>query len=183
MSKPDSNCQMIRSGRPRARSRGVTLIELMVALVISLVLIGGAIQVYVYSRQNYDVNESVAQLQETARYALSVLEPDIRMANSVGTAQGPVRRGPRRPASTPPCTAPISPATWRDRGWQQQPVFVRLRRLRRGCRRERRHVGRATRLGASIHGDQRSPAGVFHALAGSCSSITVLPVLPRPAAR
>jgi len=70
------------------RSRGVSLIELMVALVISFALIAGAIQVYVYSRQNYEVNEGLAQLQETARYALSVIEPDIRMANSWGLVKG-----------------------------------------------------------------------------------------------
>jgi type IV pilus assembly protein PilW len=60
----------------------------MVAMVISLVLIGGAIQVYLFSRQNYDVNESVSRLQETARYALSIIEPDIRMANSWGLVKG-----------------------------------------------------------------------------------------------
>lgn len=72
----------------RARVRGVSLIELMVALVISLVLIGGAIQVYVNSRKNYDVNEGVVRLQENARYAISILEPDIRMANSWGLLKG-----------------------------------------------------------------------------------------------
>lgn len=77
---------MIRS--PRARARGVSLIELMVAMVISLVLIGGAIQVYLFSRQNYDVNESVSRLQETGRYALSIIEPDIRMSNSWGLIKG-----------------------------------------------------------------------------------------------
>lgn len=84
----NSNRQMMRASWSRARSRGLSLIELMVALVISLVLIGGAIQVYVFSRQNYDVNESVARLQESARYALSVLEPDIRMANQWGLLKG-----------------------------------------------------------------------------------------------
>jgi type IV pilus assembly protein PilW len=60
----------------------------MVALTISLTLIAGAIQVYVYSRKHYEDNEGIARLQETARYALSVLEPDIRMANSWGLVKG-----------------------------------------------------------------------------------------------
>lgn len=79
---------MVRVRRSRSRARGVSLIELMVALVISLVLIGGAIQVYVNSRQNYDVNEAVVRLQENARYVLSIVEPDIRMANSWGLLKG-----------------------------------------------------------------------------------------------
>lgn len=86
MSQSRNNSRMIRS--PRARLRGVNLIELMVAMVISLVLIGGAIQVYLFSRENYDANESVSRLQETARYALSLIEPDIRMANSWGLVKG-----------------------------------------------------------------------------------------------
>lgn len=86
MSTPGSNRPMFRSRL--AHARGVSLIELMVALVISFALIGGAIQVYVYSRQNYEVNEGLAQLQETARYAISVIEPDVRMANSWGLVKG-----------------------------------------------------------------------------------------------
>lgn len=88
MSKRESNRRMVTSIHLRARQRGLSLIELMVALVISLVMIGGAIQVYSFSRQNYEVNESVVRLQETARYAMSVLEQDIRMANSWGLVKG-----------------------------------------------------------------------------------------------
>jgi type IV pilus assembly protein PilW len=69
----------------------------MVALVISLVLIGGAIQVYVYSRKNYDVNEGVVRLQENARYAISIIEPDVRMANSWGLLKGFIEVAPGLP--------------------------------------------------------------------------------------
>jgi type IV pilus assembly protein PilW len=71
--------------RPMA---GMSLIELMVALTISAVLIFGATQVYVDSRAAYNVNETVARLQENARYAMSVLEPDIRMSNYWGLIKG-----------------------------------------------------------------------------------------------
>jgi type IV pilus assembly protein PilW len=66
------------------RCRGVSLIELLVAVTIGGILIFGATQVYVDSRNTYEVNEATARLQETARYALSVIEPDIRMANYWG---------------------------------------------------------------------------------------------------
>ncbi len=68
--------------------RGVSLIELMVAVTIGGLLIFGATQVYVDSRNTYEVNERVARLQETARYALSVVEPDIRMSNYWGLVKG-----------------------------------------------------------------------------------------------
>ena len=72
----------------KRRMAGLSLIELMVALTISAVLIFGATQVYVDSRAAYNVNETVARLQENARYAMSVLEPDIRMSNYWGLVKG-----------------------------------------------------------------------------------------------
>lgn len=77
------------SGRSAiSRQRGVSLIELMVALVIGAVLIYGAGKVYLDSKHAYEVNESAARLQETARYAISVIEPDIRMSNYWGLVKG-----------------------------------------------------------------------------------------------
>src|SRR6266404_954982 len=66
------------------RAAGVTLVELLVAMTIGLVLILGATQVYVDSHTAYAVNDTTARLQENARYALSVLEPDIRMSGNWG---------------------------------------------------------------------------------------------------
>ena len=66
------------------RAAGLTLVELLVAMTIGLVLIIGATQVYVDSHAAYAVNETTARLQENARYALSVLEPDIRMSGYWG---------------------------------------------------------------------------------------------------
>jgi type IV pilus assembly protein PilW len=71
-----------------SHERGLSLIELMVALTIGAVLIFGATQVYVNSRKSYGINESVARLQETARYAMAVIEPDIRMSNFWGLLKG-----------------------------------------------------------------------------------------------
>jgi type IV pilus assembly protein PilW len=72
----------------RARASGVSLIELLVAVTIGGLLIFGATKVYVDSKATYEVNETAARLQETARYALSVIEPDIRMSNYWGLVKG-----------------------------------------------------------------------------------------------
>jgi len=74
-------------------SRGLSLIELMVALTIGSLLIIGAVTVYVQSRTTYRVNEQVARLQENARYALSMIEPDIRLANHWGLMSDPLLIG------------------------------------------------------------------------------------------
>ena len=68
----------------RNRQSGVSLIELMVALIIGLFLIFGAVTIYQQSRTTFRTTESVARLQEVARLAMDVLEADIRMANYWG---------------------------------------------------------------------------------------------------
>jgi type IV pilus assembly protein PilW len=72
----------------RKQNFGVSLIELLVAITIGAILIFGATQVYVDSRNMYEVNETTARLQETARYAMAVIEPDVRMANYWGLVKG-----------------------------------------------------------------------------------------------
>ncbi len=66
------------------RARGVTLIELMVALSIGSFLMIGAITVFMQSRTAFRVTESVSRLQENARFVLDAMEPDIRMASYFG---------------------------------------------------------------------------------------------------
>jgi type IV pilus assembly protein PilW len=73
-----------RASAERFRERGLSMVELMVAMTIGAVLLVGATQVYMSSQKSYGVNETVARLQENARYAMSVLEPDIRMSNYWG---------------------------------------------------------------------------------------------------
>src|SRR5258706_3273487 len=68
--------------------RGRSLIELLGGMAMGAVLIFGATQVYVNSRTAYGVNENVARLQETARYAMAVIEPDVRMSNYWGLLKG-----------------------------------------------------------------------------------------------
>src|SRR5688572_33291037 len=92
-----------RNLHQRARARGLSLIELLVAVTIGGLLIFGATKVYVDSRATYEVNETAARLQETARYALSVIEPDIRMSNYWGLVKGSVLvadNAAQTPAST-----------------------------------------------------------------------------------
>jgi prepilin-type N-terminal cleavage/methylation domain-containing protein len=76
---------------------GMTLIELMTALAIGAFLMIGAITVFMQSRTTFRVTESLARMQENARFALEVLEPDVRMAHYWGlttTTQSIANREP-----------------------------------------------------------------------------------------
>jgi type IV pilus assembly protein PilW len=74
---------MIRSTDLRP-ARGMSLVELMLALTIGLVLIGGAIQLYMTGRNSMRTSESISSMQENARFALAMLEPDVALANYWG---------------------------------------------------------------------------------------------------
>ena len=64
--------------------RGLTLVELMVALAIGSFLIIGAVQIYNQSRAAFVINESIARVQETAQFAMDTIEADLRMASNWG---------------------------------------------------------------------------------------------------
>jgi len=87
---------------------GMTLIELMVSLAIGAFLMIGAITVFMQSRTTFRITESVARLQENARFAIDALEPDIRMAHYWGltnvSANVANRAGPTGPNGPGPDT-------------------------------------------------------------------------------
>jgi type IV pilus assembly protein PilW len=72
-----------RYAKARRRQRGLTLIELMVAMVLGLVLIGGVISVVITTRQTLRVNENLARMQEGARFSFELMAREIREAGLV----------------------------------------------------------------------------------------------------
>lgn len=79
----------------------MTLIEIMVALAIGSFLLIGAITVFVQSQTAFRVSESLSRLQETARFALAAIEPDIRMGYYFGLTARPDRIGGRAGPADP----------------------------------------------------------------------------------
>ncbi len=68
---------------PRAQS-GFGLVELMIAMTIGLVLLGGIGYLYLGSRGAFRTTDNLSRMQENARYALDMMSRDIRMAGYVG---------------------------------------------------------------------------------------------------
>ena len=65
---------------PSARQSGFTLVELMIAITISIILLNGVLQIFQSTKQSYRTADGLSRMQETARYALDVLAQDIRSA-------------------------------------------------------------------------------------------------------
>jgi type IV pilus assembly protein PilW len=75
---------MNRLLKQRCRERGFSLVEIMLALVISLMLMAGIIQIFISSKQSYRLQEGQSRIQENARYAMELLQRDLRIAGYMG---------------------------------------------------------------------------------------------------
>lgn len=63
---------------------GLSLIELMVAITLSMILMLGAIQIFLSSKNSYISNQQLSEIQENGRFALDILARDIRNAGYRG---------------------------------------------------------------------------------------------------
>lgn len=66
------------------RQTGLSLVELMVAMLISLILLGGVLQVFLSSKDMYRTNTAVARVQEAGRFATDFIAFDVRQAGYKG---------------------------------------------------------------------------------------------------
>lgn len=64
--------------------QGLTMIELMIAMLLGLVLMGGVVQIFLGSKQTYNLQEAQSRLQENGRLAMHFLPHDIRLTDFQG---------------------------------------------------------------------------------------------------
>ena len=69
----------------RARhNTGFGLVEMMVALVISLILLAGVGQIFLSSKKSYQIQTSMARQQENGRFVIESINQDLRRAGYWG---------------------------------------------------------------------------------------------------
>lgn len=66
------------------RQGGMTLIEMMIALVLGLVVVGAASAVFLSNRQAYTTNSALSEVQSNSRIAYELLARDLRQAGLAG---------------------------------------------------------------------------------------------------
>lgn len=69
------------------RAAGLSLIELMIALLLGVILTLGATQVYLGTSQSYRLTDGVAHVQETVRFATTMMQRDVRSAGGMACLQ------------------------------------------------------------------------------------------------
>ena len=77
-------------GRVAARSsvRGLTLVELMIAMMLGLLVVGSASAIFISNRATYRATEGLGRVQENGRMAFELMARDLREAggNPCGNA-------------------------------------------------------------------------------------------------
>ena len=68
-------------------ARGLSLIELMIALLLGLLVVGGAIGIFTSNRKAYNATESLSRVQENARVAFEMMSRDVREAGGTPCAK------------------------------------------------------------------------------------------------
>jgi type IV pilus assembly protein PilW len=66
------------------RCHGFSLVELMVALVITLILLAGIGQIYLSSKKSFTIQDTLGRQQENGRYAVEVIAQDVRRTSYWG---------------------------------------------------------------------------------------------------
>lgn len=69
------------------RQGGFSLVEMMIAMTISLVIILAVTQIFVSSRGTYSYTEGMSRVQESGRFAIDFIAKDIRMAGYTGCSR------------------------------------------------------------------------------------------------
>ena len=65
-------------------SRGFSLVELMVAMLVTLILLAGIGQIFLSSKKSFNIQDSLSRIQDNGRYAIETLAQDIRRAGYWG---------------------------------------------------------------------------------------------------
>lgn len=82
--------------------RGFSLIELLIGSALGLILLAAIISIYLTTKQTYNIQDSLARMQENARLALRLITHDARMAGYLGDVVEPwaIRESADQPLGT-----------------------------------------------------------------------------------
>lgn len=116
-----------RSVAPVRRQRGVTMIELMVSVTISLIILAGATVILVSANKSANLQEDLVNMQVNARFAIQQITNDLQLSGYYGCVQDPNPVDPAGPVvynltigATDPATSPF--ITSPIRGYEHGPT-------------------------------------------------------------
>jgi len=113
---------------PTLLQRGVSLIELMIAVALASFLLVGLVQIFSASRLAYQTSTQLSRVQEGSRFATEFLQRDLRMAGHMGCLGDRVRRSASAndPATPILDSLFLTPAQYLARNFGAAPFALRF---------------------------------------------------------
>ncbi|MCF6283495.1 MAG: PilW family protein [Candidatus Polarisedimenticolaceae bacterium] len=71
------------------RMAGLTLVELLVSMTLSILLLTGAISIFLASKESFNVGDDLSRVQESVRFATARIFNDVSQAGFVGCTPFP----------------------------------------------------------------------------------------------
>src|SRR5579859_2062961 len=68
----------------RRRAGGFTLVELMIAMLLGLIVIGGVVSIFAANQQSSYTNTALGEVESSSRAAFELMARDIRDAGLTG---------------------------------------------------------------------------------------------------
>ena len=65
---------------PRRAAQGLSLIELMIAMLLGLLVAGAAVTIFMSNRQTYQATDNLGRIQENLRTSFELMARDVREA-------------------------------------------------------------------------------------------------------
>ncbi len=90
--------------------QGYSIIELLIASVVGLIILSGAVTVFTGNKSSQELSSGMARIQESGRVALDILSNDIRLAGFQGCTDGTVK--PNVLATSAPAITLPAGALW-----------------------------------------------------------------------
>ncbi len=70
----------MKKGNLKIKQQGMTLVEIMIALVLGVFLIAGVLQIFLGAKQSNRMLDNLSRMQENGRFAMDFISRDIREA-------------------------------------------------------------------------------------------------------
>jgi type IV pilus assembly protein PilW len=94
---------------PRLKQQGLTLVELLIAMLLGVIILAGVIQIFLSTQKSFRLQENLSRVQENGRFAIQFLSRDLRMAGYSGCAnlnqiEPAIQADPKNPNPNPTIT-------------------------------------------------------------------------------
>ena len=66
------------------KNKGFSIVELMIAMVLTLMILGGLFSIFISNKQSFELQKGLSMIQQNSRFVIDALQKDVQNAGYVG---------------------------------------------------------------------------------------------------